>query len=136
MEVPCEESPCVPDHVPEILFRKYHWRDEILDVAREPPSSESDQRLMILIKNEAVFRAIDSKLMDRRTHLRREGEIGCGALLIANDHPEFIDYLVFVYPLQEGAYKAICDHPRRIAGQKLRDPRHAVADDVMQQLPR
>src|SRR5213594_3329050 len=105
-----------------MLLRENHRGNELLDVALEPPASKLDQCLLILINDKTVFRAIDTELMDRGTHLRREGEIGCGAFFFANDDSKFIHYLAFAHPLEKRADKAVCDHLRRIGGQKLRDP--------------
>src|SRR5207244_13420323 len=58
VEVPCQENPHIRDQVPEILLRKYHRWDELLDVALETPASKLDQCLLILIKKKTVFRAI------------------------------------------------------------------------------
>src|SRR2546425_2891 len=99
-----------------MLLRENHRGNELLDVALEPPASKLDQCLLILIKNQTVFRAIDTKLMERGTHLRREGEIGGRALLFTNDDSQFIDDLAFVHALEKGTYKAVRDHLRRIAG--------------------
>src|SRR5207247_7508738 len=122
----------VPDQIPEMLLREHHRGDELLEVAPVSLASKLDQCLLILIKNKTVFRAIDTKLMEQGTHLRREGEIGGRALLFRNDHSQFIYDLAFVHTLEKRADKAIGDHLRRLAAQKLRDPGNAVADNVVQ----
>ena len=100
VEIPCQESPCVLHQVPEIPPRETDRGHELLDVALQPPASKLDQCLVILIKNQTVFLAIDTKLMDRGPHLRREREIGRGTLLFTNDDSQFICDLAFVQPLE------------------------------------
>src|SRR2546427_554409 len=94
VKVSCQKSPQVPDGVSDVLFRKYHRRDELVDVARELPAAKLDQCLVILIENQTILGTIDTKLMDRGTYLRGEGEIG-RALLFTNEDPEFIDDVGF-----------------------------------------
>ena len=132
MQVTGQERPRAADQVLEILRRKNHRRDKLLSVALEPPASKLDQRLLVLIKKQAVLRAIDTKLMQRGTHLRREGKVGGRALLFIDDDSQFIHDLTFVDPLQKGADKTVRDHLRRIARQKLRDRGDAVAHRVVQ----
>ena len=79
-----------------------------------------------------MSRTVDTKLTQRRPHLRREGKIGCAALLFTDDHPQLIDDLAFVHPLEERADEAVGNHLRRIAGEELRDPGNTMADEVVQ----
>src|SRR2546425_8672849 len=116
MKIPCQESPGVLHQVPEILLRETHWGDELLEIALEPAASKLDQCLLILIKNQTVFLAINSNLMERGPHLRRESEIGGRALLFTNDDSQFIHDLVLSHPLEKRTHKAVRDHLRRIAG--------------------
>src|SRR2546425_4120951 len=53
-----------------------HRRDELLSVALEPGAAKLDQCLLILIENQTVVRAVDTKLMELRAHLRGESKIG------------------------------------------------------------
>ena len=133
VEVPCQKSPQVRDQVSEILLCDGHRRDEMLDVALEPRAAKLDERLLILIENKTVLRAIDTKLMERGTHLRRESEIGRRPLLFANDNSQFIDDFVLAHALEKRTRESIRDHLGRFAGQELRDPGNAVADDILQQ---
>ena len=91
MKVHPKERTHVRQNISEILFRKYRRGNEFLGVACEAFPAKFYECLLILIKDKGGFRAIDSKLMERRTHLRREGEIGCTAMLFRNDDSELVD---------------------------------------------
>src|SRR4029077_8738833 len=107
MEVPAQERPDVPHQVPDMLLRKYHRWNEGLEVAWKLLSAQLDQSLLIRIEHQTVFRAIDTKLMDRGTHLRREREIGCGALLFTHDDSKFVDDLALAKALEERTHKSV-----------------------------
>src|SRR5438034_10999624 len=105
-----------------MLLRKYHLWNEGFEVARELLSAQLDQRLLIRIEHQAVFRAVDTKLMDRGTHLRREREIGRGALLFTHDDSKLVDDSALAKALEERTHKSVRHHLRRITGEKLGDP--------------
>src|SRR6516162_8319532 len=106
-----------------------HRRDELFEVACQPGAAKRNQRLLVLIENQAVFRTIQTKLMERRAHLRRKSEVGRGALLLSDDHPQLIDDLRLSHAPQQWTSEAGRNHLRRLAGQELGDSGYAVADD-------
>ena len=71
--------------------------------------------------------------MDCRAYLRRKCKVAGGGILIADDHPDFIDDVVLSDALQEWAGEAASDDQWRVTLQELGDLAHAMADDVMQQ---
>src|SRR6266566_2805039 len=136
LEVPCEKRSHIPGHISEMLLCDHYRADKVLEVAFEPGSVKLDKRLLILIKNKTICRSIDTKLMQRGTHLRREGEIGGGALLLTDDDSQFIDDFLFTYTLEKRTHKSVRNYPGRLGGQEFRNPRNAVADYVVQQFSR
>src|SRR6266513_975988 len=95
VEVVGKERPGVSRDVAQMLPGENHRGDDLLAVALEPLTSQLDHRVLIMIKDETVLRAIDTKPMDRGSHLRGEGEIGSRTFRIANDDPEFVDDVAF-----------------------------------------
>ena len=63
MEIARCEQPEVREKTLQILVRHDHGRHECFGVALELLAPKHDQRLLILIQNEAVLRAINTELM-------------------------------------------------------------------------
>src|SRR5262245_35985888 len=103
MEVSGQERPRVPRDVSEMLRRKNHRGDKFLAIALKPAASKPDHRVLVIIKNEPVLGAIDTKLMYRRAHLRRKGEICGRPLRISNDDPKFVHDILFAHLLKRRA---------------------------------
>src|ERR1051326_1641598 len=115
-----------------MLLCKHHGRNERLAGAGVPRPLKVDHRLLILIENQTVLRAIDTKLMNRGTHLRGESEVSRGARLFGDDDSHLVDDLAFAQALKKRTGEPMRNYPRRIAGQKLRDPGDAVTYDILQ----
>src|SRR5215831_1510990 len=89
---------------------------------------------MIGIQDESVVRAVDSALVERRSNLRREREVGRRPFILADDDPQLIDNIRLTDPLEKRACKSMRDHMRRVGGEELRNSGNSVADHVLQQL--
>src|SRR5258708_17555328 len=90
-----EKSADILAYIGHILPGKNHGWDKFLGVTLETRPAKLDQSLVVLVKNEAVFRPINPKLMDGGAHLRGEGEVSRCLFLVRYDDPEFIDNLSF-----------------------------------------
>ena len=103
----------------------------------QPGPAELDERLLVLVENEAVLRAIESKLVKGGAHLRGEREIGRGALLFA-EMMTLSSSMISVSPMlfRRGLMNPYAITSGESVVKKLRDSGNAVADDVVQQFPR
>src|SRR6266478_3882454 len=97
-----------------MLLRELCRGDEYIGVALELLAAKPDQDFMVLVKNQAVLRTVDAKLVDRRPQLGRKSEVSRCSLFLADDDSQFIHDLAFVYLLQDRADKPVRDHVRRI----------------------
>ena len=83
-------------------------------------------------KDKTVLWAVDAKLVNRGPHLGRESEIGRGLLAFADHDAKLVHNLVFTYPLESRADKAVCNHQRIVGGQEFRNSGDPVANNVVQ----
>ncbi len=90
-----------------MLLRKERRGNEFVSIALEFPPAKPDQDLVILVKDQAVFRAIDPELVHGRAHLGGEREIGRGPLVLADQDSEFINDLRFIDAFEQRAPKAV-----------------------------
>lgn len=131
VKVPSQKQSYILDQISEMLLRKQHRRNQVVRIALEFLAAKPKHNFVALIKNETVFRTIDSKLVDQRPHLGRKSKIGGGPLFLKNHNSELIHNLSFAYPFEKRTYEAVCDHLRIIASQELRNSADPVADDVV-----
>src|SRR5262245_20330674 len=85
VEVVSQESGDVLSQVPEVLSGKLQRRDELFEIALVSFPSQFNENLLILIEDETVARTVDTELVMRGAHLRREREIGRDATGFMND---------------------------------------------------
>ena len=64
MEISNQKAPRILHEIPEILLCQVYRRDELLHITLVPPTSQLDQGLLVLIEDESVLRAEDTKLME------------------------------------------------------------------------
>src|SRR6267378_6938587 len=136
MEVPRQKRLCIRDDVFQVLRCEHYRGNELLRVALEPGAAKPDECLLILVKNEAVLRTVDTKLVKRGTHLRRKGEVRGVLVVVGDNHPQLVDNVGFAHAFQEGTDDAMRDYSGRVGGQVLRDPGNPVADDIVQESAR
>src|SRR5215472_3609272 len=136
MEVSSQKRFYVASQVIDMLSRKNYGRHKSLQVACKPPSAELDHRLLIVIKNKTILASINSKLVNRRTHLRGKSEISRSAIFFIDDYSQFINDFGFAQAPEKRARKSMRRHFGRLARQELRYPGDPVTDDIVQQLPR
>ena len=101
-----------------MLLGKQHRGNEVVGITLELRAPKPEQDFVILVKNQTVLRAVDSKLVERRPHLGRESEIGRGPLLFGDDDSQFIHDLSFAYALEKRAHKAVGDHLRIVSASE------------------
>ena len=63
-----------------MLPGKQHGRNKVIGIALELRATKAEQDFVILVEDQTVFWAVDAKVVQRGTHLRRESEIGGGPL--------------------------------------------------------
>ena len=85
MEILCKEKSGVVNKVCKILSGKTNRWDEVFGIALKAFPAKFDEYPLVFIDQNPVLVSINVKLVQRRTHLRGEGEIGCCALLFADD---------------------------------------------------
>ena len=73
--------------------------------------------------------------MEGRAHLRRKGEV-CSPVFFQDGHSQLIDEFSLSQILEKRANESKGKDLGLIAAEKLRDPRNAVADDILQKLAR
>jgi hypothetical protein len=127
-----KKRPCVRSYVGNVLARDGHGHDESFRVARQPLAAQADERLVVVVEQQAVLVAIDAELVENRRHLRREREIGPDALLLTDNDPNLVDKLCFSLHSQGGTGEPERGHFERVASEELRDAGDAVADDIVQ----
>src|SRR5262249_54551317 len=130
-----QERADIAGKIREMLPGKQKRRHELIAVALKTLSGEPDQDVVIVIQHQSILRAKKAQLVNRWTHLGREREIGRYALLLGYDDPKLVDDLCFAHAPEKRARKTVRDNTRSIGSEKLRDPRNAMTDDVLQQLP-
>ena len=105
----------------------------MVGVALEFRAAKLEQGFVILVKNQAVLRPVDAKLMDRRAHLGGEGEIGSSSLLLADDNAKLVYNLGFSDAFEKRAHKSVGDDLGIIARQEFCNSGNSVADNVVEQ---
>ena len=87
----------------------------MIGVALELRAAKPEHNLVIVIEDETVLGAVDAKLVERGTHLGREGEIGGGPFRIRDDHSKLIHNIFFTSSLEKRAGKPVSNYPNTIA---------------------
>ena len=70
----------------------------MFEVAGISFTSKLNEGLVVLVKKKPVFGSVNAELVQRRTHLRGEGKIGCGSLCFSDNDSQLIDHFGFTYP--------------------------------------
>src|SRR5205814_9981567 len=104
-----EERSGIRDQIPDLLPRNRDRWDEFLAVTLASGAGHFDQRLVILIEDQTVFRTVDAKLMQRGMHLRRKREIGGRALIVGDDDAKLVDDFAFTQALELRADEPVRD---------------------------
>src|SRR5579859_4278834 len=109
MKIPREKLPQIPRNIAQILFGKDGGRRKLLDVAGKPSAAKLYKRLVVLIHQNAVLCAKDSKLVHGRPDLRRKRKVSRNAVLFGDDDAQLVDQFGFAKLAENGAREPVCD---------------------------
>ena len=136
MESALEKATDIAPAIRKVLLGICERRREVIELNLVAFRQTANKCLMGVIGYKIISRPKDAKLMPARFDLGGKRKVSCRSTTLGNDNPQFVHDIRFARGFQRWALKAMGDDHGIISAEELSDFANAVADDIMQELPR